>query len=68
MLPTKVWLIQRRTNSASEAFEDSIWTPSTQAQLADVPGFQLQRIGENVSEMLDYTPGVFAVEQHVRGK
>jgi transposase len=31
-------------------------------------GFQLQRIGEDVSEKLDYTPGVFTVEQHVRGK
>ena len=29
---------------------------------------QLQRIGEDVSETLDYTPGVFTVEQHVRGK
>ena len=33
-----------------------------------VCGCQLQRIGEDVSEMLDYTPGVFTVEQHVRGK
>jgi transposase len=31
-------------------------------------GCQLQRIGEYVSEKLDYTSGVFAVEQHVRGK
>ncbi|SFI47908.1 Transposase [Pseudomonas sp. NFPP04] len=31
-------------------------------------GRQLQRIGEDVSEKLDYTPGVFIVEQHVRGK
>ena len=31
-------------------------------------GCQLQRIGEDVSEKLDYTPGVFAVEQHARGK
>src|SRR3546814_16020416 len=29
---------------------------------------QFQRIGEDVSENLDYTPGVFTVEQHVRGK
>ncbi|KTB90686.1 hypothetical protein AO073_21985 [Pseudomonas syringae ICMP 11293] len=29
---------------------------------------QLQRIGEDVSEKLDYTPGVITVEQHVRGK
>ena len=33
-----------------------------------VCGCQLQRIGEDVSEKLDYTPGVFTVEQHVRGK
>ena len=31
-------------------------------------GCQIQRIGEDVSEKLDYTPGVFTVEQHVRGK
>jgi len=31
-------------------------------------GCQLQRIGEDVSEKLDYTPGVFTVEQHIRGK
>lgn len=31
-------------------------------------GCLLQRIGEGVSEKLDYTPGVFTVEQHVRGK
>jgi len=37
-------------------------TPSAPA------GCQLQRIGENVSEKLDYTPGVFTVERHVRGK
>lgn len=31
-------------------------------------GCVLQRIGEDVSEKLDYTPGVFTVERHVRGK
>ena len=31
-------------------------------------GCQLKRIGEDVSEKLDYTPGVFQVERHVRGK
>ena len=31
-------------------------------------GCALQRIGEDVSEKLDYTPGVFTVERHVRGK
>ena len=31
-------------------------------------GCQLQRIGEDVSEKLDYTPGTFTVERHVRGK
>ncbi len=33
-----------------------------------VCGCQLQRIGEDVSEKLDYTPCVFTVERHVRGK
>ncbi len=31
-------------------------------------GCSLKRIGEDVSEKLDYTPGVFTVERHVRGK
>jgi len=31
-------------------------------------GCLLTRIGEDVSEKLDYTPGVFKVERHVRGK
>ena len=31
-------------------------------------GCSLERIGEDVSEKLDYTPGVFEVEQHIRGK
>ena len=31
-------------------------------------GCQLRRIGEDVSEKLDYTPGTFTVERHVRGK
>ena len=31
-------------------------------------GCTLRRIGEDVSEKLDYTPGVFTVERHVRGK
>lgn len=33
-----------------------------------VCGCQLQRVGEDVSEKLDYTPDVFTVEQQVRGK
>lgn len=31
-------------------------------------GCALKRIGKDVSEKLDYTPGVFTVERHVRGK
>jgi transposase/FtsZ-binding cell division protein ZapB len=31
-------------------------------------GCQMQRIGEDVAEKLDYQPGVFSVERHVRGK
>jgi hypothetical protein len=31
-------------------------------------GCGLKRIGEDVSEELEYTPGVFTVERHVRGK
>ena len=31
-------------------------------------GCQLKRIGEDISEKLDYTPGVMTVERHIRGK
>jgi len=31
-------------------------------------GGALKRIGEDVSEKLDYTPGAFVVERHIRGK
>ena len=31
-------------------------------------GCEIKRIGEDVAERLDYTPGVFTVERHVRGK
>jgi transposase len=31
-------------------------------------GCRLERIGQDVSEKLDYTPGVFTVERHIRGK
>lgn len=31
-------------------------------------GCQLKRIGEDVAEKLDYVPGIFSVERHIRGK
>jgi transposase len=31
-------------------------------------GGEMKRIGEDVAERLDYVPGVFTVERHVRGK
>ena len=31
-------------------------------------GCQMKRIGEDIAEKLDYVPGVFSVERHVRGK
>ena len=31
-------------------------------------GCTLQRIGEDISEKLDYVPGTFTVERHIRGK
>ena len=31
-------------------------------------GCQMKRFGEDVAEKLDYVPGVFSVERHVRGK
>lgn len=31
-------------------------------------GQPLERIGEDVTEKLDYTPGVFTVQRHIRGK
>lgn len=58
-------------------------TPRRRALPADLPrrelrhepestvcgcGYQMTRIGEDVAEKLDYRPGVFSVERHVRGK
>jgi transposase len=58
-------------------------TPKRQPLLAQLPrreirhepesttcscGCQMKRIGEDVAEKLDYQPGVFTVERHVRGK
>jgi transposase len=31
-------------------------------------GCEMKRMGEDISEKLDYTPGTFSVERHVRGK
>jgi hypothetical protein len=31
-------------------------------------GCQMKRIGEDMAEKLDYTPGTFTVERHIRGK
>jgi len=31
-------------------------------------GCQMTRIGEDIAEKLDYTPGTFSVERHIRGK
>jgi transposase len=31
-------------------------------------GCQMQRVGEDIAEKLDYEPGVFTVERHSRGK
>lgn len=31
-------------------------------------GCQMERIGEDVAEKLDYVPGVFTVERHIRGR
>ncbi|MES2952480.1 MAG: IS66 family transposase [Pseudomonadota bacterium] len=31
-------------------------------------GCQMKRIGDDVAEKLDYVPGVFSVERHIRGK
>lgn len=58
-------------------------TPKRQALPAELPrrefrqepdntlcacGCQMERIGEDVAEKLDYAPGVFTVERHIRGK
>jgi len=31
-------------------------------------GCRMQRVGEDIAEKLDYEPGVFTVERHIRGK
>lgn len=38
------------------------------ASTACACGCQMKRVGEDVAEKLDYVPGVFTVERHIRGK
>ncbi len=69
--------------AAHRSAQPSRQTPKRQALPADLPrreirhepdsstcrcGCQMKRIGEDIAEKLDYTPGVFSVERHVRGK
>jgi transposase len=42
--------------------------PESTVCMAPGCGAQMKRIGEDVSEKLDYVPGVFCVHRHVRGK
>ncbi len=42
--------------------------PETTVCVTPGCGCELKRIGQDVSERLDYTPGVFTVERHIRGK
>jgi transposase len=71
------------TPAASASPEHPRSTPKRAALPADLPrtvvthepvsttcgcGAALQRVGEDVAEKLDYTPGVFTVQRHVRGK
>ena len=75
--------LQRHRKKSDKTDEDDKQSPK-RAQLPahlprrDVPhepadttcgcGQAMQRIGEDVSEKLDYQPGAFTVERHVRGK
>jgi transposase len=43
-------------------------TPKREKLPACGCGTPMQRIGEDVAEKLDYQPGVFTVERHIRGK
>ena len=51
----------RRTCRAARSATSPRTPPAAAAQ-------PMQRIGEDVAEKLDYQPGVFTVERHVRGK
>ena len=42
--------------------------PDTTACTTPGCGCVLKRIGEDISEKLDYTPGLFTVQRHIRGK
>ena len=37
-------------------------------EVTECCGQAMRRMGEDVAEKLDYTPGVFTVHRHVRGK
>lgn len=75
--------LQRHRKKADNKDEDEKKAPKRTQLPADLPrrdvpheptdtscgcGQDMQRIGEDVAEKLDYQPGVFTVERHVRGK
>ncbi len=56
---------KRATCRPVSRVQTSITSPQTPGVSC---GCERERIGEDVSENLDYTPGVFTVERHIRGK
>ena len=46
----------------------SLAAPLLQASCISIENFALKRIGEDISEKLDYTPCVFTGERRIRGK
>jgi hypothetical protein len=46
----------------------SLAAPLLQASCISIKNFALKRIGEDISEKLDYTPCVFTVERRILGK
>ena len=66
-----VWLAARRLNSGKFVWPRDAATTATLSRTqfdALVLGLPWKNVGEDVAEKLDYVPGVFTVERHIRGK
>ncbi|MBP6726819.1 MAG: IS66 family transposase [Thauera sp.] len=66
---------QAKTPSSARARREPLPSNLPRIEIAHEPenttcpcGCAMQRVGEDIAEKLDYAPGVFTVERHVRGK
>ena len=59
---------QQGSQLLDSAQRRSLAAPLLQASSVPIKNFNFKRIGEDISEKLDYTPCVFTGERRIRGK